>query len=172
MWRTIKWTSLAFSPPTITAHRRDNYRRKKSKLAPLLGGVDSGQLISTNSCERVWERGRLSNLMKRCQSVYVGVVDVSSLPEQRRHLLPIPGRASGHKHGSLREANFRPSRPRNTQRIPGLRSRPIRFRTQPSLQLILPSLLGSFGPGMVSSRHLPWSDSAHGTRRSGVDALD
>lgn len=109
--------------------------------------------------------------MKRCQPVYVGVVDVSSLPEQRGHLLPVSGGASGHKHSSLGEADFRPSRTGNTQGFPGLRPRPIRLRTQPSLQLILPSLFGSFGPGMVSGRHLPWSDSAHGTRRSGVDGL-
>lgn len=110
--------------------------------------------------------------MKRCQPVYVGVVDVSSLSEQRCHLLPVSGGASGHKHGSLGESDFRPPRPGNGQGFPGLRSRPIRLRTQPSLQLILPSLFGSFGPGMVSGRHLPWSDSAHGTRRSGVGGLD
>lgn len=109
--------------------------------------------------------------MKRCQPVYVGVVDVSSLPEQRGHLLPVSGGASGHKYGPLGEADFRPSRTGNTQGFPGLRPRPIRLRTEPSLQLILPSLFGSFGPGMVSGRHLPWSDSAHGTRRSGVDGF-
>lgn len=95
--------------------------------------------------------------MKRCQSVYVGVVDVSSLPEQRCHLLPVSGGAGGHKHGSLGESDFRPPRHGTAQVFPGLRSRPIRFRAQPSLQLILPSLFGSFGPGMVSGRHLPWS---------------
>lgn len=95
--------------------------------------------------------------MKRCQSVYVGVVYVSSLPEQRCHLLPVSGGAGGHKHGSLGEADFRSPRPGTAQSFPGLRPRPIRLRAQPSLQLILPSLFGSFGPGMVSGRHLPWS---------------
>lgn len=110
--------------------------------------------------------------MEGCQPVDVGVVDVGSLPEQHRHLLPIPGGAGGHKHGSLREADLGPPSPGNTRGVPALRSGPIRLRTQPSLELILPSLFGSFGPGMVSSRHLPWSDSAHGTRRSGVDGSD
>ena len=106
--------------------------------------------------------------MKRCQTVYVGVVDVGSLPEQRCHLLPVPGRAGGHKHGSLGEADPRPAAPTAPRRFPRLRARPVRLRAQPSLHLVLPSLLGSFGPGMVSGRHLPWSDSAHGTRSSGV----
>lgn len=95
--------------------------------------------------------------MKRCQPVYVGVVYVSSLPEQRCHLLPVSGGAGGHKHGSLGEADFRSPRHGTARTFPGLRPRPIRLRAQPSLQLILPSLFGSFGPGMVSGRHLPWS---------------
>lgn len=115
--------------------------------------------------------GRRDYLVQRRQPVYVGVVDVSSLPQQRRHLLPIPGGAGGHEHGPLREANLGPPRPRNAQGVPALRPSPIRLRAQPSLQLILPSLFGSFGPGMVSSRHLPWCDSAHGARRSGADGL-
>lgn len=109
--------------------------------------------------------------MKRCQTVYVGVVDVSSLAEQRCHLLPVSGGAGSHKHGSLGEPDFSPSRPRTSRSIPGFRSRPVRLWAKPSLQLILPTLFGSFGPGMVSGRHLPWSvprfSSLCGERRSG-----
>lgn len=113
-----------------------------------------------------------SNLMKRCQSVYVGVVDVSSLPEERCHLLPVPGGAGGHKHRSLGEADLWPPRPAAAAAgAAALGVRSVRLRAEPSLQLILPSLLGSFGPGMVSGRHLSWSDSVHGTRRSGLDGL-
>ena len=95
--------------------------------------------------------------MQRCQPVDVSVVDVGSLPEQRRHLLLVAGGAGGHKHGSLREPDLRAPRPGAARGVPGLGSRPIRVRAQPSLQLILPTLFGSFGPGMVSGRHLPWS---------------
>lgn len=120
-------------------------------------------------------RRTLTNLMERCQPVYVGVVDVGSLPEQRRHLLPVSGGAGGHEHGPLGEADFRPSRPGTARSSSGLRSGLIRLRAQPSLQLILPSLFGSFGPGLVSGRHLPLSvpgtDSAHGARGSGVQGL-
>ncbi|KAG7245433.1 hypothetical protein INR49_010884 [Caranx melampygus] len=91
----------------------------------------------------------LTGLVHRCQSVYVGVVDVSSLPEQRCHLLPVSGGAGGHKHSSLGEPDFRPPRSGTARGFPGLRSRPIRLRAQPSLQLILPTLFRSFGPGMI-----------------------
>lgn len=110
--------------------------------------------------------------MKRCQPVYVGVVNVSSLPQERCHLLPVPGGAGGHKHRSLGEADLWPPRPAAAAAGPAaLVFRSVRLRAEPSPQLILPSLLGSFGPGMVSGRHLSWSDSVHGTRRSGLDGL-
>lgn len=115
--------------------------------------------------------------MKRCQSVYVGVVDVSSLPEQRCHLLPVSGGAGGHKHSSLSKPDSRSPRRGTAPGFPGLWSCLIRLRAQPSLQLILATLFGSFGPGMVSGRHLPWSvpvpdrfSSWYG--KSGVDGLD
>lgn len=93
--------------------------------------------------------------MQRRQPVYIGVVDICSLSQELRHLLPVSGGAGGHKHSALGEAHSGPSVSGSGGLAPRLRSGPIRLRALPPLQLILPPLLRRFGPGTVSGRHLP-----------------
>lgn len=66
--------------------------------------------------------------MKRCQPVYVGVVNVSSLPEERCHLLPVPGGAGGHKHRTLGEADLWPPRTAAAAGTAALGVRSVRLR--------------------------------------------
>ncbi len=93
--------------------------------------------------------------MHRRQPVYIGVVDICSLSQELRHLIPVPGGAGGHKHSALGEAHSGPSVSGSGGMAPRLRPGPIRLRALPPLQLILPPLLCRFGPGTVSGRHLP-----------------
>lgn len=76
-----------------------------------------------------------TDLVERGEPVHIGVVDVSAAVKQPQHLLGVAARAGGQEHGAIVELHLRLLLLQHGRLQ-------VRLRAQPSLQLLVPLLLG------------------------------
>lgn len=141
--------SSSSSQDILACHRPMSWERRREKFVNFLKSFQTESNVSVSN------QTRSGYLMQCRQPVYIGVIDISSLSQELRHLVPVSGGASGHEHGALGEAHSGPPVSGSRGLALRLHPGPVRLRALPPLQLILPPLLRRFGPGTVSGRHLP-----------------